>query len=389
MVDDLSATAIDRRSTLAMGIAAIAASARAEQGPRRSPPGSIVINSLGEITNPNARPAQAATGAVARADNAIVDERAIADAHASGLTAVNITLGYVAGKDDPFPATVRDIALWDQRIRSRAADLVKVYTAADIVQAHAQGKIGIIYGFQNAAMMADDASRVDIFAGLGVRVIQLTYNPRNQLGCGSTVADNCGLSDFGREVVERLNANRVIVDLSHSGEQTCLDAIRASKQPIAITHTGCRALSDLPRNKTDRELRMVAERGGYVGIYFMLYLNAAGRASAADLVRHIEHAVNLCGEDHVGIGTDGTITSHDDMPAYLANFHTEYAARAAAGIAAPGEGPDRYPFLMDLRGPGQFRQLARLLTARGFTQARVDKILGGNFLAYARSVWGG
>ena len=111
-----------------------------------------------------------------------------------------------------------------------------------------------------------------------------------------------------------------MVDLSHSGGQTCLDAARASRQPISINHTGCRALVDLPRNKTDEELRLVAERGGFVGIYFMPFLNPAGIATAADVVAHIEHAVNVCGEDHVGIGTDGGTTGIDDLAGYRAHM---------------------------------------------------------------------
>ena len=122
-----------------------------------------------------------------------------------------------------------------------------------------------------------------------------------------------------------------MVDLSHSGQQTCLDAARASRQPISINHTGCRALVDLPRNKTDEELRLVAESGGFVGIYFMPFLNRGQRRTAADVVAHIDHAVNVCGEDHVGIGTDGGTTGIDDMAAYRAHMRAEVAQRRAAG----------------------------------------------------------
>jgi len=237
-------------------------------------------------------------------------------------------------------------------------------------------------------MVAQDASRVDTFGGLGVRVIQLTYNPANQLGDGSVVKENRGLTPFGREVVDRLNANRIMVDLSHSAEHTCLDAARASKQPISINHTGCRALSDLPRNKTDEELRLVASRGGFVGIYFMPFLKPGGRATAADVIAHIEHAVNVCGEDHVGIGTDGSVTSIDDLDAYRAVLAREIEARRAAGISAAGEGPDTFPFIVDLRGVNQFRDLAERLQARGFASSGIDKILGLNFLRFAKDVWG-
>jgi membrane dipeptidase len=220
-----------------------------------------------------------------------------------------------------------------------------------------------------------------------VRVIQLTYNPANQLGGGSMAPETMGLTPFGREVVERLNAQRVMVDLSHSGRQTCLDAARFSKQPISINHTGCRALVNLPRNKTDEELRLVAERGGFVGIYFMPFLDPRGHATPAEVIAHIEHALNVCGEDHVGIGTDGGTTPVDDLQAYSAALRKEHERRVAQGVAAPGEGVDTHPFVDDMRGPGQFRKLARLLAARGHSETRIGKILGGNFIRYAREVW--
>ena len=179
-----------------------------------------------------------------------------------------------------------------------------------------------------------------------------------------------------------------MVDLSHSGEKTCLEAARASRQPISINHTGCRALTDLPRNKTDEELKLVASRGGFVGIYFMPFLAADGRATAEDVVAHIEHAVKVCGEDHVGIGTDGGTTAIDDMKAYDKELLERHKERVAMGIAAKGEAPGVYPFVPDLQGPGQYRKIADMLRKRGYTSARIEKILGRNFLRYARDVWG-
>jgi membrane dipeptidase len=378
-------TTIDRRTFLAGVSWAAAASllpwdargaVQASAGTRN---GSIIVNALGGLGDPNL------------GSNALVPEltpRVLAEAHASGLTAVNITLGYVSGPDDPFEASVRDIAATDALVRSHAGDVMKILTAADIRRAKAEHKIGLIYGFQNGAMMGKDATRVDIFADLGVRVFQLTYNPANQLGDGSMAKENRGVTPFGREVVARLNACRVMVDLSHSGEQTCLEAARVSTAPISINHTGCRAVTDLPRNKTDAELRLVAEKGGFVGIYFMPFLNASGHAHADDVVAHIDHAVQVCGEDHVGIGTDGSVTQIDDLQAYQAELAKEIAQRRAAGISAAGERPDTYPFVVDLRGPQQFHRLTQLLAQKGYSSGRIEKILGLNFLRYAQSVWG-
>lgn len=380
----------NRREVLAVGGAgaALLAAGPAFAAQKGVPPGAVVVNALGGLSNPNVERPEKTERSGSTSTDAVIDRRVIDDARASGLTAVNITIGYVFGPNEPFEQTVREIAHWDAVVRRHPADLLKVLTAEDILRANREGRIGIIYGFQNTMMLGEDASRADVFANLGVRIVQLTYNPANAVGDGSMAPENRGLTPFGREVVERLNANRVMIDLSHSGEKTCLEAARASKQPISINHTGCRALTDLPRNKTDAELRLVAERGGFVGIYFMPFLNPTSKATADDVVAHIEHAVNVCGEDHVGIGTDGGITTIDDLGAYKAKIAKEIANRRAAGIGAKGENPDTLPFVIDLRGPSQFHDLADRLRRRGHSDARIEKILGLNFVAYAKAVWG-
>jgi membrane dipeptidase len=369
-------TGLDRRAFLAMaGAAAIPWPALA-QAPRRD---MIVVNALGGLDDPNVRD---------EGDRRMLSNRIVADARASGLTAVNVTMGYVAGEEEPFEQSVREIARWDARVRGRPDDLVKVLAAGDILSARRESRIGLIYGFQNAAMIGTDTGRVQVFADLGVRVIQLTYNPANSLGDGAMAPGNRGLTPFGREAVAALNEARVMVDLSHSGERTCLDAARASRAPISINHTGCRALTDLPRNKSDAELRLVASRGGFVGIYFMPFLSPDSLATAEDVAAHIEHALNVCGEDHVGIGTDGGTTGIDNMPAFRARMREEVARRRASGIGARGENPDTLPFVEALSGPDQFRRLIALLERRRHPARRIEKVMGLNFVAYAREIWG-
>ncbi len=309
------------------------------------------------------------------------------DLRASGLNAVNITLGYVAGPADPFESTVADIGNWDRIVRANPGKLMKIYASADILEAKRSGRVGLIYGFQNSVQIGSKAERVDLYADLGLRILQLTYNPANDLGGGSLAGDK-GLTDFGREVMARAEAKKVLLDLSHSGERICLDAARAAKRPIGINHTGCRALNDVARNKTDEELRAVADTGGVVGIYFMPFLVQNGRAQASDVVAHIEHALQICGEDHVSIGTDGSVTTNDDLDLYRQGLRKEIEERRAAGISAAGENEDVYTFVIDLRGPTQFHHLADLLAARGHSQGRIDKILGGNLLRLYKDVWG-
>ncbi|HEY8878057.1 MAG TPA: membrane dipeptidase [Roseateles sp.] len=350
----------------------------------------LVINALGVLDNPNIaiEPSSGDRSAMAYSSTGQnVDSRSLAEARAAGLNAVNITMGHVAGSAEPFEATVADIAGWDALVRAHPTVLRKVHQAADIDEARAAGQIGVIYGFQNTEMLGDKAERVALFAKLGVRVIQLTYNGRNAVGCGATVPDDTGLSAFGAEVVERLQAEHLLVDLSHSSEQTCLDTLRIARRPVAITHTGCRAVADHPRNKSDAELRLLADQGGVVGLYFMPYLRLAGQPMASDLINHLEHALDVCGEDHVGLGTDGGTTAIDDMAAYRAMLAAETELRRSMGIAAPGETPDVSLFLPDLCGPTQFIELAELLAARGHPSARIDKILGGNFRRVMEEAW--
>ncbi len=389
---------LHRRNLIALGagasVAAVAAPVLAagfglEADPLR---GAVVINALGGLDDPNykappPKPDAPDLGPVDLA-NPPVDDRSIADARAAGLTAVNVTLGYVAGPMEPFEYTVATIGQWDEIIRQRPRDLIKVLTAADIERAHRERKTGVIFGFQNAIQVGTNPDRIDSFADLGVRVIQLTYNPANPLGDGSMAPANRGLTPLGRAVIARLNEKRVMVDLSHSGEHTCLEAARTSRQPISINHTGCRAVTDLPRNKTDEELRLVASRGGFVGIYFMPFLAIDRMATPDDVIAHLEHALNVCGEDHVGIGTDGSVVAIDDMEGYKTALAKEVEQRRSTGIGAKGERPDIYPFVPELTGPEQFRKLARLLKKRGHSQTRIEKIFGLNFLRYARDVWG-
>ncbi|MCY4154316.1 MAG: membrane dipeptidase [Gammaproteobacteria bacterium] len=354
----------------------------------------IIVNALGGLSNQNlwvqaqGQPGQTGSAALLKRMRSI-DARALKDTRASGLTALNVTLGYVSGPEEPYEYTLSDIAAWDSIIRARPTDLIKVLSAQDILAARQENRIGIIFGFQNGESIGNDTERVKVFANLGVRIIQLTYNDQNQIGAGSAVAENSGLTRFGHEVVAALNEARVLVDLSHSGEQTCLDALSASTAPVAMTHTGCRALTNLPRNKTDKELRLVAEGGGVVGIYFMPFLRADGQARADDVVQHLEHALDVCGQDHVGIGTDGDATAIDDMTSYRAAIAAEVRQRQQTGISAAGETSRVVPLVPDLMGPTQFQKLADMLHQRGHSTTTIEKILGLNFLRLIRDVWSG
>ena len=167
-------------------------------------------------------------------------------------------------------------------------------------------------------MLERDLSRLDVFHRLGVRIIQLTYNDRNIIGDGCLEPGDAGLSAYGRQVVERMNALGIAVDLSHCGTRTTADGIAASTKPPLITHSGCREVYRHPRSKEDRELKAMADKGGVLGIYFMPFIGqGTGAPTVEMLMRQIDHALKVCGADHVGIGSDLSTAPIEETPEYL------------------------------------------------------------------------
>jgi membrane dipeptidase len=318
---------------------------------------------------------------------AMLDAADLADVRESGITAVNLTVGSVGSYAKDYDAAIASIAHWDAEIAAHPDTLMRFRDARDFAEAKRSGRLAIIYGFQDATPFAEDPERLDTFRDLGVRIVQLTYNRRNLVGDGCLEPGDSGLSLFGRALVERMNARDVLVDLSHCGRRTTDEGIAASKKPVAITHTGCAALADLPRNKPDATLRRLADRGGVAGIYLMPYLRTSGQPMAADVIAHIEHALDVCGEDHVGIGTDGAISAVQLTDEYKKAFADEIAERRKQGISAPGETTAVYTFVPDLNTPRRFETIATLLSRRGKPDRVIEKVLGGNFLRLFSETW--
>jgi membrane dipeptidase len=300
-----------------------------------------------------------------------------------------LTVGPVGTKapDTAFMETVRGIAFWEREIDDHPDVLSRVRTAADIAKAKKARRTGLVYGVQDGVAFETDLDRLDDLHALGLRVVQPTYNRRNLLGDGCLEPANAGLSRTGIEAIERMNKLGILVDLSHCGRQTAADAIRLSKKPVAFTHTGCQALADHPRNRTDEELRAVADKGGLSGIYFMPYLSEGRQPTAADIVRHLEHMVQVAGEDHVSIGTDGNISATTVDDEFKEAFAKNTRERREAGIAAPWETEQGYLFAADLNTPRRLATLAMMLADRRHSAARIEKILGGNLLRVFGETW--
>lgn len=312
----------------------------------------------------------------------------LADLKASGITALNETVGTIGNGPGKFAETVESIDQYDALLAEHSAALMLVRSGADLRKAKASGRFGVIYGFQDTTMLEGDLTRLAMFHERGVRIVQLTYNLRNSMGSGCLAPKDEGVSALGRQCIAEIERLKLLLDLSHAGARTQAEGIAASTRPPAITHTGCRALVDYPRNTHDRELKALADKGGVAGIYFMPFLRKAGQPTAEDLLRHLDHAVKVCGEDHVGLGTDGGV-SGEKLDAAAAKAQREfYERRAKEGIAAPGEAADVFNLIPEYNDPGRFLRLAEDLSRRGWPASRIEKILGGNFARLFTEAWG-
>jgi len=295
---------------------------------------------------------------------------------AGRVTAINATVAVWEG----FQATMDNIAGWLRRFEERSATLLQVRKVDDIVQAKREGKAGVILGFQNAAPIGDRLDRLALFHALGVRIIQLTYNERNLLGNGCYERRDEGLSHFGVDAVREMNRLGILVDLSHVGDRTTLDAIEVSEKPVACTHANSRSYHHHVRNKLDDTLRLLAQKGGVVGANsFAMFLRRGADSTVEDYADAIDDLVQKIGVDHVGIGTDYT----QDQPEEFFTWLFMQQGTKDKGVRLPW--PVSQPAGMET--PADLPNVAVALMKRGYTETDVRKILGENWLRLFREVW--
>lgn len=297
------------------------------------------------------------------------------DMRRGGLTAANCTVSVWEG----FQGTVDNIAMVN-RLMAENADLVMpVQTTADIAAAKAAGKTGIILGFQNAHAFEDKLGYVEIFKKLGVGIVQLCYNTQNLVGTGCYERDG-GLSGFGREVVAEMNRVGIMCDLSHVGAKTSEEVILESPKPVCYSHCLPSGLKEHPRNKSDAELKFIADHGGFVGVtMFAPFLKKGIDSTIDDYAEAIEYVMNIVGEDAIGIGTDFT-QGHDKAFFEWLTHDKGYARRLTnfGKIVNP----------LGIRTVGEFPNLTETLLKRGMSEHVVRKVMGENWMRILREVWG-
>lgn len=301
----------------------------------------------------------------------------------SGITAMKTTLG---GIDGTFEATIEDIAFLQELVEKYPDLYLQVRTHDDFAQAKRTNRVGILLSFEAATMLEGKLDHIEIFRGLGVRVMQLTYNKASPFGMGVLGDAKAGLTPLGRKAVAKMNEQGVAIDISHSNETTGFGVLQVSNRPALITHAGCAAVYAHPRNKSDALLRAVAEKGGVVGIYDLPYLTASPKQPTLDdYMAHMTHALSVCGEDHVGIGSDSDVSPWDTSPKALADFKKEQEHRQRSGLAAPGE--DRPPYVVGLNTPRRCEVIADALLKRRYGARVAEKVLGINFTDTLGRIW--
>ena len=302
----------------------------------------------------------------------------------SGVTAMKCSIG---GYGNNFEDTVAELASYQYVIELYPDALVQIRNHADFARAKQENKLGILFSFEAETPLDGKPERVEVFRGLGVRVMQITYNVATPFGTGCLGDPAGGLTDVGRKAIEAMNRQGVALDLSHSNVKTSFDALQATKKPAIITHAGCEAIHKHPRNKPDALLKAVADQGGVVGIYDLPYLAASPIQPTLDIyMQHMTHALSVCGEDHVGIGSDAAMSPWDTSPKAMADFQKDEDARHKAGVAAPEE--DRPLYVIGLNTPMRTEIIADALSKRGYSERVAEKVLGVNFTSALKNAWG-
>ncbi len=291
-----------------------------------------------------------------------------------GITAVNATIAAW----HTLPETISLIADYHYLLDQHADLIMPVHRVEDIQTAKKTQRVGFIFGFQDTSPIQDNERLLTIYHALGVRIIQLTYNLQNLVGGGCMLPEDKGLTAFGLKVIAEMNRLGILIDLSHCGPRTSLEAIEVSQEPVAFTHANPVALADHPRNKTDETLKALAAKGGVVGAATLpAMLTGQKHATLDDYLAAIDYLINLLGIDHVGLGPDFM----EDMP-------EEILASALKGLSTSEK--EKYFSTKVIQGFESISECPRVtrgLLDRGYSMGQVEKIMGGNWLRLYEEVW--
>ena len=288
----------------------------------------------------------------------------------SGVDCVSWTVGPIHEKPYSLEDVRHNFAFLTYLLDNRPEFFEKVTKANDIERAKELGKVGIIYNLQDCGFIGTDIDLLEEFYYLGIRVMQLTYNSKNTIGTGCTARRDRGLTEFGQQVVEKINELRGVVDVSHCGAQTSMDAAIHSSGPIIASHTLADGIFKHDRAKSDKLIQTIADKGGYIGVLTVPgFLTTNIKTTINDWLDHIDYIVNLVGIDHVGIGTDyygysvpDNLAKKIDELIGILGFRQEHRATFS----------DK---MLDFETYEKFPNLIKGLVSRGYSDKEISKII--------------
>lgn len=297
---------------------------------------------------------------------------------AAGLTGVSATCGLWENTRD----SLLNVARWKRWFDEHADLIVQAHATTDIERAKRENRTAVVLSWQNTAGIEDRLEFLRLFADLGVRIMQLTYNTQNYSGAGYTELADSGLTGFGREVVDEMGRVGIVCDLSHVGPKTSADTIEYAQVAPCFSHILPAGLKAHPRNKSDELIRAVGRRGGMVGLSSFGPFMARGNDSTLDdYVAACEYVIELAGEDHVGIGSDASQGHGRPSPFMEWCNHDKGYARQLTPF-----GHDKV--VKPLGALKDRPLLADAMQRRGWSDERMRKVLGANWMAYLKRVWG-
>ena len=262
-------------------------------------------------------------------------------------------------------------------------DVTIVRTIADIEYAHKENKVGLVFGLEASTPIENEIDRLDVLYGLGIRQIGIAYSDSNALGSGLNERVDSGLTDFGRRAVKRMNALGLAIDISHSSDQTGIDACKESNAPVFMTHAGARAIWPIKRMKGDDVLQAVAESGGVIGMSAAPHTTlsqAHPQHSIDSVMDHFLYCIDLVGIEHVAFGPDTLYGDH-------VGLHTVFSSllKTAFSEAPPFE---RVKYVDGLENPTEnFWNIAGWLVKNGFSDEEIVAVLGGNIMRALKEIW--
>ena len=309
-------------------------------------------------------------------------ETAFRQLREGGVDAIHVTIAY----HESFREAVLNVSQWNRWFEQYPDLIMRGATGDDVRRAVETGRTAVFFGFQNPSPMEDDVGLIEVWHQLGIRFMQLTYNNQSLLATGCYEEDDTGLTRFGRQAVAEMNRVGMVVDMSHSGDRSTLEAIAHSARPIAITHANPDWWHPALRNKSDEVLRALTGAGGMLG--FSMYphhLKDGTDCTLASFCEMIAETASRYGADKLGIGSDLCQDQPDSVVTWMRNGRWSKEMDYGEGSASAAGFPAQPDWFVDNR---DMPNLSAGLLAVGFSQSEMEGIMGGNWLRFYDASFG-